>query len=195
MNKVIIAVLFMLFSIVYGEHPNTCYFGFCAAGGPCNESADGAISNGKLKRAIPDSGRIHCWCFKSELDCASGSLVCPQLKNVGYTGVNVSTKGTYFWYRSDLGSGESDCTPSGLDFSTYPELSGTKSCTTTNCNSPFSYVARFKITAASVSVAQSNVKPLKDAVLILTKDFYPTADEVNVLVAADSATEYMVSAT
>jgi len=112
---------------------------------------------------------------------------------VGYTGITASSKGTYFWYRSDLGNGESDCSPSGLDFSAYPELSGTKSCTTTNCNSPFSYVTRFKITAASGSAAQNNVAAVKQAVLILAQDLKLTADEVNVvIVAADVATQYMV---
>jgi len=46
MNKVLIAAAFalqLLFTIVFGEHPSTCYIGFCAAGGACNEAADGAV--------------------------------------------------------------------------------------------------------------------------------------------------------
>lgn len=152
MNKLLIAVILMLLTLVNAEHPNTCYFGFCAAGGACNETTDGGLSNGKIQRALPSSGRIHCWCFKSDLDCASsnganGGLLCPALKNLGYTGITASSKGTYFWYSSDqgYGRGEADCTSSALASisSAYPELSGTKSCTTTDCNSPFSYVTSF----------------------------------------------------
>jgi hypothetical protein len=110
---------------------------------------------------------------------------------MGYTDITSSSKGIYFWYSSDQGYSEADCTSNALASvsNAYPELSGTKSCTSANCNSPFSYVSRFKITAASGGVAQDNVAPVK---AVAVAGLGLPADSVTVSIAADVALEYTV---
>jgi len=119
--------------------PTTCYNGFCIEGGTCTVGRE-------YRESSPSSGRTFCACFASALDCSVSSndndMLCSALK-IYNPAITDTSKGTYLWYTDDGGSGCSS-TAAQSAVNTYEQIgnfgvSGTSTCTTTNCNDPSKY--------------------------------------------------------